>query len=70
MSSNFVDILKLCLLAVIDGREVRACLILHVAFGLSLPPEMSKDLNVRIPDLKGSLSSAIFKKKIYYTLIF
>lgn len=48
---------------VIDEREVRACLILHVAFGLSLPLSLGPlDPSVRIPDFAGSLSAAVLKK--------
>lgn len=52
---------------VIDEREVRACLILHVAFGLSLPPSLGPlDPSVKIPDFAGSLPVATLKKPVAY----
>lgn len=48
---------------VLDEREVRACLILHVVFGLTLPPSLGPlDPGIKIPDFAGNLPATALRK--------
>lgn len=65
----WLDVLNCILLAVVDQREIRACLLLHVAFGLSLPSGGISFQEHSIPDLAGSLSAGLICKKIHYPIV-
>ncbi|PJF18993.1 hypothetical protein PSACC_01188 [Paramicrosporidium saccamoebae] len=62
-------VLNCVLLAVIDGRETRACLLLHVGFGLALPGSVQVMSDGKIPDMVGSLSAGLLKKKSHYPVM-
>lgn len=67
------DVLNCVLLAVIDGREIRACLLLHVVFNLTLPEIVTARIGEekRIPDIHTSsaFSSSIFRKAPLHQLV-
>lgn len=62
-------ILNCVLLSIIDGRETRACLLLHIAFSLPLPANIKIEATEKIPDLVGSLSAGLLKKRSHYSLV-
>lgn len=62
-------ILNLVRLAIIDRGELRACLLLHVGFGLVLPERVNVGPNTRIPDFIGSHQPSLFKKIVYYPVL-
>lgn len=53
------------LLAAIDGEEIKACLILHVACGLELPLAIARSISAFcVPDYAGaSFSASLLRKK-------
>lgn len=67
-SQLYVDILNRILLAVIDEEEENACLVLHVVFGTSLPPELCIK-GRKIPELMSSASRGVLKKRIHYRIL-
>lgn len=60
--------LNCVLLAIVDQREERACLLLHVAFGLPLPQTIDPR-GMKIPDMVGSLSAGLLRKKGHQPVI-